>query len=546
MESARIIGIPGSGKTTRALDIIDKVRGRGFGLGHIGFITFTRAARREAAARASERFQVPLDDLEKHGWFRTIHSCVMRILGASRGELVCDRKFIAEAVGEEVEVVDPDDDSWADQFKGMSPATLPLSLWDISRQRLLPFRQVWEAAEEASTTRFHRVSEGHACQIVAAYEAAKKRDGRCDFTDYLLRFAGFRCDIDGPEEVDPEGEIPNVPIWAHDEHQDVSLLLNECFKRLVRNALWVYLFGDPFQAIYSFSGADATHFTQWPAAKEEILGRSWRCSKAILDFAVRLIAADAEFTKKFSGKLPETDKEGGSLTESNSEGWHEEVRPTTPTLVMARTNREAAFLGDQLTKNGIPWRSNKTGARFPKIVDSETVSAFDALERGDVIDGYSWGRIVSAVPKELLVRGTKARFTKKEEKEAADFVNLNSAIVMYGCTPQLADVISSGNWKSLVPKESMSALQCRKKWGEELCDNPAVIVSTIHGTKGLEAQKVFLHTGITGPVCRALETEEGQIEERRVWYVGATRAKEDLTLVRGRGQNYEEIYEAMS
>jgi superfamily I DNA/RNA helicase len=62
---------------------------------------------------------------------------------------------------------------------------------------------------------------------------------------------------------------------------------------------------------------------------------------------------------------------------------------------------------------------------------------------------------------------------------------------------------------------------------------PVVSVSTIHGAKGHEADHVVLYNQMSG------RTEESYIrnpdQEHRVWYVGATRAKEELTIVEGQG-----------
>lgn len=64
-------------------------------------------------------------------------------------------------------------------------------------------------------------------------------------------------------------------------------------------------------------------------------------------------------------------------------------------------------------------------------------------------------------------------------------------------------------------------------------------VMTIHGSKGLEALAVFLHTAITPKIQKAIVIpgKESQAEAR-VWYVGVTRAMEQLYLVQDEGKNY--------
>ena len=58
---------------------------------------------------------------------------------------------------------------------------------------------------------------------------------------------------------------------------------------------------------------------------------------------------------------------------------------------------------------------------------------------------------------------------------------------------------------------------------------PRIVLSTIHGAKGTEADHVILLTDLPTLARRAMEREPDA--ERRVWYVGVTRARRTLTLV---------------
>jgi superfamily I DNA/RNA helicase len=69
-----------------------------------------------------------------------------------------------------------------------------------------------------------------------------------------------------------------------------------------------------------------------------------------------------------------------------------------------------------------------------------------------------------------------------------------------------------------------------QKYGRAgLTSEPRIRLSTIHGVKGAEADHVYLLTAMSRMVQQSLETEPDS--ERRVWYVGVTRAKQSLTLV---------------
>lgn len=542
---ARVIGIPGAGKTTRAIELIRLMRERGIPLRRIGYSTFTRAGRREASKRAAEAFGESLEGLEREGWFRTIHSACMRLLGTSKGELVNgDRDWFRSVLGDKVETEADAEEDWASQFKGENPIALTLRLWDIARARLMPFADVLEEAKDLAgpSRELARVQE----VWVEQYEAAKRRDRRFDFTDYIARYAGLSFTMAGPRSADPEGALPELPAWIFDEAQDTTPLLDLAARRLSTGAQWVYLFGDPLQGIYTFSGADPKVFMAWQVEAEQRLTKTYRCSAAVLGLATRLIYNNRDFTRELMELVLEPASEGGDVLETSASSWLTQVNPEIPTLVMSRTNRGSIEMGEQLTAAGIPWRSVKHGGRFPKVTSTKLCEAFETLETGFGIDGDAWSRIVDAVPKELLQRGAKTRCRNKEYREALPVITAEEVDhSKFGGTSDLRQRIVTGAWRELVDAADLVALACLKKHGD-VAKHPQVLVSTIHGTKGMEAEEVFIDTSISGPVVRALQSEDGREEERRVWYTGVTRAKSKLVLVRStKNTNYSEIYECV-
>ncbi len=552
MQRCRFVGIPGSGKTHRAMQVIAQVRERGFSFQQIGYCTFTRAARREASQRAADEFGVSVLELERHGWFRTIHSAVMRLLGVPRGSIVnFDQEWLQEALDDDrvgLQSSEDDEDAWINQWRGQSVAATALGLWDIARQRLVPFRAVYDDAVYRSGCLPGGVGVDACEAVIERYEEAKARDTRIDFTDCILAYAGRRMTVDGPQEIEPRGNVPPVPVWLFDEAQDTSPLLDLAARRLSSEALWYYLLGDPLQGIYGWSGGNPRAFMSWPVVHQEYLRKTWRCSREIIELGLRLIYKSDEFTRELRVMAVEPRCDGGTVeVDYQTELLDHVADPALPTLVMARTNRRASLLQSQLSTAGIPWTSVRGSQRWPPLASTRTCDAFAELEGGGMIDGDAWRRIVAAVPVALLQRGTKARFKPAESKDEADFVTL-LGLNEYGGTDALKEVIGSGRWaepiEGVVGPDERCAHGARKKWGD-LAANPKIQVSTIHGTKGLEADKVILCTGIDGPVLRGLRTEEGIEEERRTWYVGATRARDHLVLLKDQRSNYQDLLDVV-
>jgi superfamily I DNA/RNA helicase len=531
------------------MEIIARVRERGFSFQQIGYSTFTRAARREASERASQEFGVSVTDLERSGWFRTIHSSCLKMLGLPRGAIVnFDQDWLREVL--QVEDVaasgsEDDEDAWVNQWRGQSPPVVALGLWDIARSRLLPFEVVYELAVSRGGGAPGGLDDGEAQEIIERYEAAKARDGRVDFTDILLAYAGRRMSVAGPQVVEPIGGVPAIAVQILDEAQDQSPLLDLAARRLSSNAIWYYLFGDREQGIYTWSGADPNAFMKWPVQHEEYLKKTWRCARNIIDFGLRLILMNTEeVSRELKLMAVEARCPGGVVETDYASDLLDHVQdPAQATLIMARTNRRVAELQNRLTAAQIPWKSVRGNSRWPPLASTRTCDAFAELEQGGQIDGDAWRRIVAAVPVELLQRGTRSKFKPAESKDLADFVTLLS-LNDYGGTDDLKECIASGAWTTVIKPEERCAHEAKQKWGA-LAADPKITLSTIHGSKGLEADKVVLCTGIDGPVLRNLQTPEGVEEERRTWYVAATRARDHLVLLEDRKKNYMDIYHAL-
>jgi superfamily I DNA/RNA helicase len=259
-----VVGSAGTGKTTRMIDIAEKALARPETAGNpfaIGFSSFTRAARSEAAGRAAAAWGMQKEELERLGWFRTAHSVAYRQLGIEKGQVLggskADDKWVSEALDSAVSFcLDDDSDGGIGVYTGDPVAAAALNYWSLARSMVVPLRQVAEAAYEWEDD---PPTADEVIRRIEMYEAAKRMDGRIDFTDMLSRFVGIRHNpATGPEEVTPEGLVPDSVVgWIFDEAQDASRLLDMACRRLVTgdSCRWAWLVGDPFQVLYSWAGA---------------------------------------------------------------------------------------------------------------------------------------------------------------------------------------------------------------------------------------------------------------------------------------------------
>lgn len=536
-EVARIIGGAGTGKTSRLLTTMEKLLARGYDPLSIGFVSFTRAARREAAERAAAILDRNPADLERAGWFRTLHSVCYRQLGAG-AELLAgspkDREWISEAIGEDVSglpVGEEDNDFYDPADHEATDADKALALWSVARNRLVPL-----AVQHAEASLTDDLPPLDRCRsIVTAYEQAKRLDGRSDFTDLLARYAGVRCGPDGHSDKAPEGEVPNVPVWFFDEQQDTSALLDRVCRRLVEGADYAYLCLDPFQSIYTFAGADARHAMAWEVAEKNrhILPQSHRCPPAVFRLGEEILRGCSDYWDR--GIKP-ADREGTVDPIDFREPWTEDVNPLGSWLLIARTNYQARRIAARLDAVGVPWIPTKGNGGWMAPVRNEAIKALRRMQQDYLVSADGWLAVTKQLPSrcdegELLKRGAKASAAKLEPSDVLRSIDV---LRDWGATELLLDLITSGRWPHLV-KGAERYGEAVKRWGEDAANveswpvGRGVRVGTIHSVKGAEADDVLLLTTTSSRVQRSADlTTGGEDAERRVAYVGVTRARSRL------------------
>lgn len=503
----------------------------------LGFASFTRAARAEAVDRASSAWGVPPSLLEKKGWFRTVHSTVYRCLEIKPGDLITNSKddieWISEALG--VRVTTEIDEYGNTRFIGDPDTAAALNCWHLSKAMLKPTESIVKMlrAVDDNVPDFASV-----VRVSERYESAKNLDGRTDFTDMLMKFAGLQmAPRDGITRVAPQGDLPEVGAWLFDEQQDASPLLDAVCKRLVSapSVRWAYVVGDPFQAIYGFAGSSASCFMEWPVEKERTMPKSWRCPKAIHDLGEECLRQMQ--SGYFDRGIAPADHDGRVSVAHDIDEVVSALNPNDSWLLIARTNHQASRLMASLFAAGKPakWTSSPEGMTNK----AAGLLALSKLESREPVTGKEWQHAVSVLPanmktsdgiRKALVRGTKTKWKNSDISDEWDVI-FPEELEKVGATEDMRAAIQTGEWVRYVDNGESWRKQARD-WGGELAANPRVRVGTVHSVKGAEADNVGLLTTVSKKVAngRAARIEQHN-EECRINYVGVTRARRNLHII---------------
>jgi superfamily I DNA/RNA helicase len=537
VQEARVIGGAGTGKTTMMIGIMEKAMERPEVARNpyaLGFSSFTRAARSEAANRAAAAWGCSADDLSGQGWFRTAHSVAYKTLGVSKGEILSggkdDDKWVSEAIGSDVAYsMAEDDDGGVGVYMGDPVAAASLNYWSLARSLVRPLREVVEADQNPDAP-----SAGEVIKRIEQYEQAKRLDHRIDFTDMLCRFVGIDNQPGlGPEIVEPDGMVPNTVVgWIFDEAQDASRLLDMACRRLLTGdaVKWAWCVGDPWQVLYSWAGASSEYFMSWDVGKnQKIMPKSYRCAAPILALGERCLKSLPDYWDR--GIAP-ADHDGEVVESENFEDDLADLDPNEDTLVIARTNRNVGKIAAILDDIGMPFR--KVKARPGAYTRDMGMGGLWSLQHGDGITGEQWGHILEMLPSKTtdgrtwLERGSKSRWSKGLDV-AFDRIYPED-LARLGATEHLIGAIKSGAWSGL-PDGGTKWAAAAKRWGVEVVSNPKLRIGTIHSVKGQESDKVVMLTSIGRRIRESEENDPERFnEERRIEYVGVTRARRKLIL----------------
>lgn len=490
-----ILGPPGTGKTTFLLNECDKLFAEGVEPTRVGYYAFTRRAATEAAERAMAQFGFKRSDLPH---FRTLHSESMRQTGLSSSEVLDGQRLLefSDWIGERVTGRFSMEEGL---MSGYERGDRMLFMDNMARIRRIPLRQQYqEDHDELDWAAVERFSRG-----LREYKAGR---GLVDYTDMLELFA-------------LHGSSPNLHTVIVDEAPDLSPLQWEVVRVLCGGAKRVIVAGDDDQAIYKWAGADVSFLLELEGSVR-ILGQSFRVPRLVQQVAGGIISKVKRRREKTWAPRPEE----GRVTWASSIEHIDWGGPGV--LVLARNQYLLIPVKRELVNLGVLYEYHG----HPSVTQS-------------TLDGVvTWERLRSGEPQRVdqvrkmyklleLGTGVKRGFKSLNGMAADRPVTLEDLRREGGLLSP--DVIWHQALTGIPVSERQYMVRSRRR-GERFSQPPRVRIGTIHDSKGGERERVVLLTDMAPRTHAEMATGIDPDSEHRVFYVGATRAKDELVVVRPR------------
>ena len=327
----------------------------------------------------------------------------------------------------------------------------------------------------------------------------KKEKRLHDFNDLLETFIA--------KNITPSFEVLFI-----DEAQDLSLLQWDMVRKIWANAKKTYIAGDDDQAIFKWAGADVDHFI---ALKEEVddiktLDQSYRIPGGpIHELSQKIISkVQNRFPKDYKPRAEEGIlKRYSDITQVDmSEGnW----------LVLSSANYFLEDAKDLCEIQG--WYYQYKGMNSVSLKLLLALNNWEHWRKGELLNHLEIKNIYEYLGSNVLVGFQKGKTLHSDAK-----------YTLKECQEQHGLITNKVWFESFEGLDTLTENYIRnmRANGEMINKNPRIKMSTIHGAKGGEADKVLLLQDLTGA---ALETFSHDPDElHRLFYTGATRAKREL------------------
>ena len=564
----RLFGGPGSGKTTALLDRVDEILDRDdVEVRDILVVSYTRAAAAEVRERLAERLDVSPRSLQ--GNVCTMHAKAYELLNLSRGDVVGedDKEEFCSEYGIEYE----------DEYGGAGRRTarsttlgnkiIATSQWlqrtrrDVADWYDVPFQ--WNVDEVRLPPEIDPNSqEGN--KYTPTWPSS---DDRVDVPETIRAWRAYKGEhdlvgfADMLERVKQRSLVPNVDFLVIDEFQDITTLQYDVYEEWKPHMEQVLIAGDDDQVVYAWQGADPNLLLDAERDEDVILPNSYRLPSRILNVVNREIRhIDNRQEKDLKPR-----KDGGAVEGVQSPSMLDLVRNVRFTvqedegslMLLFRARYQMFQFIDEFIGEGMPFKC-LTDQRMWTDRLTQYVEAVEAIEAGETVDGLQARRLADMLQDSAF--GTNDRddlydlIDDREEAESVETLTELSfdADDIKNFAPFMPGPASAGDMVRKVTSFQRNSVKAYFAGDYAGMDPSRVRVGTIHSAKGREADHVFVSTDLTEKVVEQMAasvddpTDVDGVEEftsttspvpvltdneRRVFYVGMSRARERLVVL---------------
>ena len=565
----RLFGGPGSGKTTALLDRVDELlEHEDVTIRDILVVSYTRAAAAEVRERLAERLDISPRALK--GNVATMHAKAYELLDLSRGDVVGedDKQEFCEEFGVEFE----------DEYSGAGRRTarsttignkiIATSQWlqrtsrDVADWYDVPFQ--WNVEEVRLPPDVDpNAQEGNKYtptwpsdddridvpEVIRAWRSYKGEHGLVGFADML-------------ERVKQRSLVPHVDHLVIDEFQDITTLQYDVYEEWKPHMDRVLIAGDDDQVVYAWQGADPNLLLDADRDEDVVLPNSYRLPSRVLS----VVNQEIRHIDNRQEKDLKPRKEGGTVEGIESPSMLDLARNVRYTIeqgdddetimVLFRARYQLFRFIDEFLPLGMPF-SALTDQRMWTDRLTQYVRAVEAFDAEEELDGLQARRLADMLQDSAF--GTNDRdelFDYIDElEEGSDADDLTELTVdpdtISKFAPFAPGTDSAGDMLRKVTSFQRNSVEAYFDGDYQGMDPGRVRIGTIHSAKGREADHVFVATDLTEKVVEQMaasvdDTEVPGVEEftsktdpvpiltdneRRVFYVGMSRARERLVLL---------------
>ena len=562
----KIVGGPGCGKTTEVINILGRQFKAGLQPSQMLMIGFAKATVTTLQERAKSKFPWFTDDQVKS--IKTIHKYGRDI--ACQGKDVFNQK----AKREFIKKLKTDPDNWVLLDTAKDKQDDEAAVWDekTDKKFAIIFKLIGFARHARNKTlegilnfhsdhedfKFSRIQRSEIKYCFNNLNLFKKSNNMIDFED-MLEYA-----------LAPNVHFPEYKVVIVDEVQDLTPLEWKFIAKLGKSTEELYLVGDDDQGIYGWKGSKVDYFLKWPCQEQHItfLNKTHRLPTKIYDLAQKIIN-DIDPAHRIGGKKRENynpcSKE--CCNKINSPGVLETLYETeelngiiefdSNAIMCARDWIHCRQYAEHLKGRGIVWkeknklRENDGAFRssFPQK-PRDILKSWDILKAGDGINGKDVRTLVTNLRPGLVQRGKKSALINldtcpdefKDHEARFTFKDLSEKYyILADINKPWFDVFSFSTTRKF-SKQRPNALfyddadfnnylkTCYEN--DPTLNKADIIISTIHGIKGMERKKVVICNdwgySLQNYYSGLIDKEE---EELRTCYVGVTRAQEELYIL---------------